>query len=342
MLLAWAGFWLLMLVVGVQEHGRSGSHDTWRPFVDYGTAALMATAVAAWMFWRTSRMGAVPTRPLAWFADWARWVLPVALAYVGAVYGLRVAIYALSGQTYVHQPWGEVLRYEGAKFVIFYALFSGVHFGVRAYGAWHDERLRAEQQANLARQAQLMQLTQQLHPHFLFNAINTVSSLIHSDPDVADALLTRFATLLRATMNAGSRPTQTLGDELVLLEAYAQIMTQRFADRVQLQWEIDADARACKVPTFGLQPLLENCFRHVVERRRTLTRIVVRAGRDADRLCVEVEDDGEPQTAPVRYGVGLNNLEQRLQALYGPPSRLTLLPGKGGGLVVRVEVPCGS
>lgn len=339
--LVWAGFWFLMLMVGIQDEARQGHRDLWRPYVDYGTAALMATLVALWQFRQARGPDAVLGRPLRWLAWQVAEALPLLLVYVGALYGLRIAIYAMAGSRYRHAPWAEVFLYEGVKFLIFYGLFNGIHFGLRSYQAWHAERLRAAQQAALARQAQLAALTQQLHPHFLFNALNTVSSLIHSDPDMADTLLTRFATLLRAAMDAGRRPTQTLADELALLEAYAQIMTQRFVGRATVEWQIDAQALACELPTFGLQPLLENCFRHGVERRAAMTRIVVRASLQGARLRVEVENDGEPQRQPLRFGVGLGNLEARLQALHGDRARLTLSPRDGGGLLARVELPCG-
>ncbi|MGF6720905.1 LytS/YehU family sensor histidine kinase [Paraburkholderia sp. GAS41] len=172
--------------------------------------------------------------------------------------------------------------------------------------------MTAEKQTNLARQAQLAQLTQQLQPHFLFNALNTVSSLIHTDPDAADILLTRLATLLRAGTDASQRPEQSLAEELALLRAYADIMVQRFADRVEISWEVDATAQDCRVPTLGLQPLLENCFRHVVERRSALTHIAIRIRRGVSRVQIELEDDGDLQRLPERRGVGLGNLERRL------------------------------
>lgn len=183
-------------------------------------------------------------------------------------------------------------------------------------------------------------MTQQLQPHFLFNALNTVSSLIHSDPDMADVLLTRLATLLRAATDASQRPEQALADELTLLHAYADIMTQRFADRVEIRWELDAGASRCKVPTLGLQPLLENCFRHVVERRRGLTHLAVRTACTEGRLHIEIEDDGDLQAVPSTRGVGLGNLERRLQSLHGDQARLTFQPRPGGGLIARVELPC--
>lgn len=339
--LAWVGFWFLMLMVGVQDEARQGQRDVWRPYVDYGTAALLATAIALWKIRQARGTDDVLRRPMRWLAWQVVETLPLVFVYVGALYGLRLTIYALAGGHYRHAPWPEVFLYEGVKFLIFYGLFIGIHFGLRSYQGWHAERLRTAQQAHLARQAQLVQLTQQLHPHFLFNALNTVSSLIHSDPDMADTLLTRFATLLRAAMDASARPTQTLAQELTLLEAYAQIMTQRFAGRASVQWQIDAQARGCELPTFGLQPLLENCFRHVVEQRVAPTRIVVRARCEGGRLRVEIEDDGPVlDGAPPHFGVGLRNLQQRLEALHREGARLELQPREEGGLRARVELPC--
>lgn len=340
----WLAFWLLMLLVGLQEYQRGGGRRLWEPVVDYGTAALAATLVAAIELRRARRHEALLGRPLQWLARLAAWLPLTALGFVGVMYALRHAIYALAGHPYRHGPWADVIVYEAVKFAIFYLLFLGVHFGLRSYRAWHAERLRTEHQARLAQEARLAQLTQQLQPHFLFNALNTVSSLIHTDPDLADTLLTRLATLLRAATDAGQRPTQPLADELVLLEAYAQIMTERFADRAHVSWEIDAAARACPVPTLGLQPLLENCFHHVVERRLAPTHMVVRARLlEGARLRIEVEDDGDLRSEPPVYGVGLNNLALRLQALHGAGAAgasLTLLPRAGGGLTVRLELPC--
>jgi len=96
------------------------------------------------------------------------------------------------GSTYRHEPWGEVIVYESLRFAIFYTLFSAVHFGAAFLPRVSAERVRAQRHEAQLREAQLAQLTQQLQPHFLFNALNTVSSLIHTDPQLADTLLTRL------------------------------------------------------------------------------------------------------------------------------------------------------
>jgi two-component system, LytTR family, sensor kinase len=336
----WAAFWLLMLAIGIQESLWTGRVQFWRPLVNCGSSALAATVLIVVQIRRADRSKNPLYHPLKWFLhSWSSMPL-LMVAYIAAMYALRFGIYALAGARYPHGPWVEVMAYEATSFIMFYTLFSGILFGVRSYGAWIDERLTAEKHANLARQAQLAQLTQQLQPHFLFNALNTVSSLIHTDPDGADILLTRLATLLRAATDASQRPEQPLADELTLLHAYTDIMVRRFADRVRISWEVDATAQACVVPTLGFQPLLENCFRHVVEQRKALTHIAIRITHDVNRLKIEVEDDGDLQRLPDKRGVGLGNLERRLQSLYGTQASLELRLRPGGGLIVGVSLPC--
>jgi len=336
----WLAFWLLLFVLGAQEYLWSGGRQFWRPLVDYGTAALVATALAVLQVRRSPRFDYLLGQPARWFLHMWAWMPLQLVAFVAAMYLMRLVPYSLSGERF--QPgWRfEVLAYEAFKFFLYYALLGGIQFGQRSYRAWANERLRTEEQARLAQQAQLAQLTQQLQPHFLFNALNTVSSLIHTDPDLADTLLTRLAVLLRAATDASQRPEQPLADELILLHAYADIMAQRFADRVEIRWEIDGAAAQCRVPTLGLQPLLENCFHHVVERRRELTHVVVRAAHGAGKLRIEVEDDGDLLALPATRGVGLGNLERRLQSLHGAQASLKLRQRPCSGLIAAMELPC--
>jgi hypothetical protein len=339
---AWVAFWLLMVLLAVQDNLRSGGHDPWRPWVSEGSSMLVSTGVVLLALRLARRLDALLARPLRWFAHVLAWLPPLAIGFVAATYGLRHAAYALAGSRYRHEPWGEVIVYESLRFAIFYTLFSAVHFGLRSYVAWTRERVRAQRHEALSRQAQLAQLTQQLQPHFLFNALNTVSALIHTDPQLADTLLTRLATLLRAATDAGAKPQQTLADELKLLHAFADIMVERFADRVGLDWQIDAGALGCIVPTLALQPLLENCFRHAVEPRRGTTLIVIRAQRDGAMLHVRIDDDGGVLSGPPRFGVGLSNLQRRLETLHGAAARLALQPrADGPGVSVSLELPCG-
>ncbi len=338
--IAWLLFWGLLTTVGVQDQLRQGNAAVWKPLLWEGSSFVVASAVAWWHWRRASRFDALLTRPWRWFASNLVWLPLVAPAFVAVVFALRHGIYALLGQTYTHERWVVVFRYESLKFAMFFLLFTAIAFGIRSHAAFGNARLRAERERRLAQRAQLLQLTQQIEPHFLFNALNTIASAIHTDPDLADALLTRLAALLRAATDLARQPETTLTEELRLLEGYAAIMRQRFAERVDIQLEIDVSTHACRVPTLLLQPLMENAFRHGVERRAQRTSITVRASLRGDRLLLEVEDDAGVLTGAPVFGVGLSNLHERLHARYGEQAALALVPRVPAGVVARIELPC--
>lgn len=337
----WVVFWCLMAWVAVQDHQRSGGeHPWWRPVVHEFTSMLAATVLLAWQWAQARRLDRWLAQPLQWFTRVLLWLPLIGPAFVVMVFGMRGLIFGLAGQPYQHDPWGEAMVYEVPKLAIYFGLFAGVHFGARSYRAWHLERLRAERMRGLTQQARLEQLTQQLQPHFLFNALNTISALIHSDPDRADALLGRLATLLRAATDAAQRPEQPLADELALVRGYAEIMLERFGDRATIDWQVDEAALACRVPTLALQVLLENAFKHAVEKRRAATCIVVAARLGEGQLRVAVQDDTGVLPAAPAFGVGLGNLRQRLASLHGDAAGVSLAPAEGGGVRAGLWLPC--
>jgi len=331
-LLAWAAFWLLMVTVALQDYLRAERGPLWRPLLWEGSSCLVATAVLGWMWTRAPRHDGYLTEPARWFALQLRWLPLLAPLFVTAVYALRHAVYALLGQTYQHPGWGQVYLYECTKFALFFMLFTAIVFGVRTHAALAEQRLRTQA-------AQLAQLTQQLQPHFLFNALNTIAATVHDKPDLADSLLTRLAALLRATADLTRRPSCTLDEELALVDGYAAIMCERFADRVRWQVEVDDDARACRLPTLAIQPLLENAFRHGVERSREPTTLTLRARRRVDRLRVEVEQSRGSVPNEAVDGVGLGTLRERLAALHGERAQVGLAARADGGVVAWFELP---
>lgn len=337
---AWLVFWCLLAWIGVQDHLRSAGHEPWRPVVHEFTSMLAATALLALQWWRAQGLDRWLAHPLQWFARALAWLPLAGPAFVVAVFSLRAFVFGLAGQPYEHDPWGPAMVYELPKFAVYFGLFAGVQFGARSYRAWHVERLRAERMSRLTQQARLAQLTQQLQPHFLFNALNTISALIHDEPDRADALLGRLAALLRAATDAAQRPVQTLADESSLVRGYAEIMLQRFGDRARIDWRIDEAALACSVPTLSLQVLLENVFKHVVEKRRAPTSIVIEARCEEGRLRLAVQDDGGVLAAAPVFGVGLGNLRQRLASLHGEAAGLVMLPVDEGGVRAEMWLPC--
>lgn len=333
LVVAWALFWLLMLVIALQDHAREAAAAWWKPLLWEGSSFIVATALLLTMWRRSVAADASLAQPLRWFARHLAWLPLLAPTFVAAIYAIRHAVYALIGQTYAHAPWSEVAIYETTKFSLFYLLGLAVVFGQRTHAALVEERLRT-------REAQLAQLTQQLEPHFLFNALNTIAATVYTEPDKADALLTKLAALLRAATDLTRRPSCTLAEELALLEGYAAIMVERFGDRVALHWQIDDAARACRVPTLAVQPLLENAFRHGVERSSERTELWITARCVEGRLRVEVaQSRGEPN-ANAQYGVGLDTLQQRLHALQGGRAVVGLAPRQPTGAVAWFELPC--
>ena len=338
--MAWVAFWILLTTVEMQDYLRAGGTEMWKPLVWEGSSLLVASAIV-WAQWRSlGRADHLLGTPWRWFAASMRWLPLVAPLFVVVVYALRHGVYALIGQRYVHPAWDSVFRYEISKFAIFYLLFAAVFFAIRSHRALSDARIRLAHEAELAREAQLLQLTQQIEPHFLFNALNTIAATVHGDPDLADRLLTRLAALMRAATDLSRRAETALDDELRLLAAYAEIMGQRFGERVSLEWRIDPSTRECRVPSLCLQPLLENVFRHVVERRTQQTKIVVLAERDERRLRLVVENDGDHLPAEPLFGVGLSNLQERLRARHGDQAGLRLEAGGEGITRARIDLPC--
>lgn len=334
---AWAVFWLLMITVAMQRDASAAGW--WQPLLWEGSSCLVTSAmlVAGWR--QVRRLDARLHDARRWFAA-AFLPLPLlAPAFVAVVYALRHAVYAALGKTYRHEAWGPLFVAESLRFAIFYGLFVAVLFGLRSHAQLAAERLRAEQALALQQRAQLLQLAQQIEPHFLFNALNTIAATVHEDAHRADALITRLAALLRAATDLARRPLATLDEELALLEAYAAIMLERFGPRVRLDWAVDPAVRTAHVPTLALQPLLENAFRHGVEQVAGPVALAVGVQRSGGRLQLSVSDDAGTLAPGAAEGVGLSNLRQRLAAAYGERASLRLQARPGGGVVATMELP---
>ena len=209
------------------------------------------------------------------------------------------------------------------------------------YQRYQEGLLRASRlEAQLAR-AELEALKMQLHPHFLFNTLHSISALLRADPAAAEQMIARLGDLLRLTLRHSGATEVTLAEELRALECYLGIEQVRFQDSLQTRLEVEPGALAAQVPNLFLQPLVENAIRHGIAVRDAAGRIEVRAARANGHLRVEVRDSG-PGLAPgprPQEGVGLANTRARLRQLYGTDQLLELSNAPGGGLLVTVEIP---
>jgi two-component system, LytTR family, sensor kinase len=339
---AWILFWILMIVTAVQDFLRNDDGPLWRPLLWEGSSAITGTCLLLVQRRFTRRHDALVVRPRAWFARQAPWLLLYWIAFVPIAFGIRHAVYGMMGDVYPHASWPRVFIYENVKMTIFFAIFVVVTFGVLSWQVLQGERLRAEQMATQLRTAQLHQLTGRMQPHFLFNALNTIASVMHEDVERADALLVRLAELLRAALADGAQQVP-LAAELRLVRGYAELMAERFADRVTIAWRIEGGIDDLLVPAMSLQPLLENVFRHSVERLPVAVRVTVSARRAGARLLLAVEDDAGTLDGPPAAGgsgTALANLRARLAALHGGDAALALTALAPAGVRAELALPC--
>ncbi|RKG90755.1 sensor histidine kinase [Corallococcus sp. CA053C] len=265
--------------------------------------------------------------------------------HVAVMTALRHGAYALLGLG--AYDFGEPtyqLPMEAQKDLISYALIFAV---ISLQAAWRERQERALRAASLEgelRAAQLQSLTGQLHPHFLFNALNTISSVMYEDLPRTDRLLSDLGQLLRASLER-TEPTWTLGEERLHTERFIALLTARFGDRLTVRWDIEAGAEAGleaqRVPCFALQTLVENAVKHNQDLRAPLE-VRIRGRAQGPRWMLEVEDTGRgfgaasPAAGP---GVGLAQLGRVLALLHGDRADLVRGAGPEGGARVTVWLP---
>lgn len=203
------------------------------------------------------------------------------------------------------------------------------------------ERRTLELEASLSR-ARLDALRLQINPHFLFNTLNAVTSLIHTRPDDADEMIGSLSELLRASLQGSGNHEIPLSRELELLRLFTGIEQTRFGDRIRFEESIAPETTAALVPSLLLQPIVENAVRHGTEPLTGAGTVTIAARREDDRLILTVQDDGagyDPLAPPKGSGIGLSNTRARLQALYGTQQSLTLSPAPRRGTLVTLSIP---
>jgi hypothetical protein len=273
-------------------------------------------------------------------------VLLYSAVHTSLLWATRSAIFQLAGlgpYDYGRMP----VRYamELGNDVISYAVYVSVIIAFRYYDALKARELRAAELERGLAQAELRSLRLQLQPHFLFNALNTISATMYDDPAAADVMIGQLADLLRLSLRTAHTHEVPLSAELETLDLYAAIMRARFGDRLVLEVDAEPAARAALVPSLLLQPLVENAVRHGNAARLGFGRVRVRARRTAARppeLLLEVADDGpgvEPGRDVLGAGLGLSATAGRLRLLYGDRHRFSAGNAAGGGFLVSIAIP---
>lgn len=334
----WGMFWLLMFAIAIRDYRHGGGRLLWQPILWEGTSALVATFWLVLQHRAESRYRPYLDRPLLWFGQHLKWLPLAALTFVASVYAMRHGVYALVGIPYPHEPWPQVFVYETIKLGMFFGFWLGIIYAFNSFAQWQEQGQRLLSLQKSLAEAQLSQLKAQLRPHFLFNALNTISALMQVDVARADRLLARLGDLLRASLQAGEQDMTSLREELRLVELYAQIMQERFEDRVTLAWRIAPATVNVSIPAMLLQPLLENAFKHGVERSAGRVQIDVESHREGDKLRILVRNSPAALARDHQEGVGTRNCRERLQVIYGTAASLTLTQD-GDSVLACVALP---
>jgi two-component system, LytTR family, sensor kinase len=216
------------------------------------------------------------------------------------------------------------------------------YFGINGWISLELERRRADRAEATAQSARLQALQSQLEPHFLFNTLNGISSLVAEGRyESATAMIARLSDFLRLTLQTAGTPEIPLADDLVFVRQYLDIQQLRFGDRLRFTFAIAPQAMEALVPALLLQPLVENAVRHGILPRARGGVVNVSARTDAGALLLNVDDDGpgmQKSQAP-SSGVGLSNTATRLSELYGGDAALNIGRSEAGGVAVAIRIP---
>jgi LytS/YehU family sensor histidine kinase len=276
-------------------------------------------------------------------ANWPR-LVPLHLAFALGVHladsGIKTALpWLFNAFGPPWPPFSLVLARGVFINVTCYVVVAAITYAVDYAALYRERALAAAQlQAQLSA-ARLSALQSQLRPHFLFNTLNTIAEQVHTDPAGADRMITRLAALLRASIG-GEEQEVSLRAELDVLRNYIEIMAVRFGARVTFDFDIAPEALDARVPSWLLQPLVENAIRHGVEPCERGGRVEVAARRRQELLELEVRDTGRGLPGgELREGVGLGNTRDRLRQLYGEAHHFAVRVRAGGGVIVAVTIP---
>ena len=210
---------------------------------------------------------------------------------------------------------------------------------------WNSARIehRLQEQEKLLLAAKIEALKSQINPHFLFNTLTSISSLIRSQPETARTLINKLSGLLRRLLRSHEHFV-TLREELESIDEYLDIEVVRFGPKLRVRKEISPDTTDVVVPSMILQPLVENSIKHGLSRKVGIGTIVIRSWRENQRVVIEVEDDGmgfmmDRLDQPMASGIGLANVRERLRVIFGATYQLRLASEPGKGTKARIEIP---
>jgi two-component system, LytTR family, sensor kinase len=266
--------------------------------------------------------------------------LPI-VAIVGVTLSIIAAAAWMAMHNLVMKGWKDFPDFTNTIYYAFLLIaWSALYFGVPSILGQKADRERLSKVEALAQQARLRALRLQLNPHFLFNTLNAISTLIAEGRNAeANRMLARLSDFLRQTLQAGDAAEIPVAEEIDFARRYLDIEKSRFGDRLHVDIAVASDAGGALVPPMILQPLVENAIKHAIVPREGGGKVAITATRDDMWLTLGVEDDGPGLDAGAGNGIGLTNVRERLAEIYGERSEVSFSRSDRGGLAVSIRLP---
>ena len=272
----------------------------------------------------------------------------LSLAIMSGYYLSRIALMVVQQGELLAEFWSIAWNnFFGRNLidVLFYWAIMGGGYTFEIYRKYKNEQIKGAQLESRLIQSELSALKQQLHPHFLFNTMNTIAVLVREKRnDEAISLLSKLSTLLRISLDSSRVEEVTVRQEMAFLERYIDIQKVRFEDRLTVLTDISAEALEARIPNLLLQPLVENAILHGVAPKNGPGEVVVSGRVREGRLYLEVAADGmgidDARVSRSREGIGLSTTRERLSRIYGSASQLVLKSEPGKGTSVSIVLPC--
>lgn len=256
--------------------------------------------------------------------------------------------YQWQGETYCkgcldwHMLLDPFLLHRGI--LIYWGLIF-VGQGLEYFRSYNNEKIRVAELSSQLSEAHLSALKMQIHPHFLFNTLNSIVGLIQEDKDAAETMTMKLSDFLRLTLQSSNEPIVTLKQEFYFLKTYLDIEKVRFQERLSIEFVYDETVLSAKIPNLILQPLVENSIKHGISRLKENGKIKISAVRREDRLILEVTDNGnrseqnQIDSLTAKTGLGLKNIEARLSRIYGENFSFKFAENAEKGTAVTINIP---
>ena len=328
---------LSLALASWQDPNHRPGRATWEPFV-LEISSLLASGLLALAVYRLAR--ALHDRRLVdLLAAHLLGALVFAVTHLVLMYMVRWPFYwVLAGRHYGPLPWLQALGFEGAKDVVTYIVIAALCHGWLWRQREQAQRLDAARAAQLQTELRLAQLGARLQPHFLFNSLNAVASLVEENPRQAVHMLARLGDYLRGSFRGGESPQRPLAEEVQSLQDYLAIQAMRFEDTVSMQIDVPTELGRMPVPRAMLQPLVENAITHGAPAPESPVWLTLRAWAEGQHLLISLHNQpARPQHGGSGLGQGL--AREQLQLLYGGAAGLEAGPDGAGGYEVRLHLP---